>query len=215
MAGDAVVFLFDPDEQMLANHSLPLLRDDFMLSDHDLELKPFSNRNDLLSAVAAEQRPSLALIDLQLDDRRDQNWSGHRIIETVRLHPALWRTCRPMAFTVHVNEDICRLLQEHGAWGVVCRRLLEVPAEDRSRLRFPDRIRQVLLLPTVAPDGQQERFWVMPDGAETLAGDDGGNGLLLRAIARIFNRKADLSRQQWMILRYYADGAITECCGWR
>ena len=89
----------------------------------------FGNRIDLFEAIAASTEPLVALIDLQSDDKLDNNFSGHRVIETIRRHPVLARRCRPVAYTVHARRDVIDLAHRHGALAVI----------EQARPRRPER----------------------------------------------------------------------------
>jgi len=75
LARDTVAFVFDVDRAMLENQTLQGL-ERYGLEQAGIELRGFTNRNGLLAAIASETSPSVALVDLQLDDRFDHNWSG-------------------------------------------------------------------------------------------------------------------------------------------
>jgi len=109
-----------------------------------------------------------------------------------------------------VNDRVCRLVQEHGAWGIVCRRQLEVPREERANIPLSDQLTAILSRNTWRPQDEAERFWVLPEGSEIPLVNDMADDRLLRAIRRIFDRKSDLNEHQWMILRYYAEGLPKE-----
>ncbi len=104
-----------------------------------------TSRNALLSLIAADEerrRPAVALLDLRSDpcDLRDP---GFDLIETIRRHPRLSSTCRPLVWTSNVGHDTFTRALRAGAYGVVhaeharrrpaslreaCRGALEQPA---------------------------------------------------------------------------------------
>src|SRR4051812_22180376 len=143
---EGVIFIHDPDPGMLHKHSVPLLRE-YRVEEGGLDLRAFENRNELLAAIAAEQRPSLALVDLQHDDWRDLNYSGHRIIETIRYHPSLWQTCRPLAFTVHAVPQVLALVARHGAYGMIAQSKLDAALD----VDLCGQLREQLRRPAVGP----------------------------------------------------------------
>ncbi|MGH2911814.1 MAG: hypothetical protein ACRDJ3_04990, partial [Solirubrobacteraceae bacterium] len=97
------------------------------------QLRLFSNRIDLFEAIDAAEHTVVALVDLQSDDRTDNNYSGHRVIDTIRRHPLLRRRCVPIAYTVHVREDVVTLARAHGASGLISKVDLDVPDVERFR----------------------------------------------------------------------------------
>jgi hypothetical protein len=198
-SADAVVFLHDPDPQMLENHCVPLLRQVHGIEVAGLELRPFQNRNELLAAIAAERRPSVALVDLQQDDRRDLNYRGHRIIETIRHHELLWRGCRPFAFSVHARADVLRLVEDHGAYGLIARNALDIGTD----VGFPAQLREQLRRPARGPT-QAVACQLLPTGhaLDDLPVDDART---VEEIGKVFYRARDLNENQWMVLRYAAE----------
>ena len=196
---DAVVFLHDPDREMLHNHSVRLLRDVHGIESVGLELRAFENRNELLAEIAGERRPSLALVDLQQDDRRDLNYRGHRIIETIRYHERLWRDCRPLAFSVHSRTNVLRLVEDHGAYGFIARNVLDTATD----VGFAGQLRAQLLRPASGARREAECH-VLPHGyvLGDLHVDD---RCVVEEIGRVFHRTRDFNKNQWMVLRYAAE----------
>jgi hypothetical protein len=196
---DTAAFVFDVDAAMLENQTLPGLRR-YGLDRYGIELVAHTNRNELLAAIAREQRPSVALVDLQLNDRFDHNWSGHRIIETIRCHPMLRRNCRPLALTVHSRPPIARLVEAHGGYGMVCRGEIDRGASFDLAGMLREQSRR-------GPRGPDDEvaFAVIPDeDALSEMHDTEAEGKELRVVQRVFDRKRTLNDKQWMALRYLA-----------
>jgi hypothetical protein len=198
---DATVtaFVFDVDVAMLENQTLPGLRS-YGLEERGIAVRPFTNRNELLRAIASERRPSVALVDLQLDERFDHNWSGHRIIETIRFHPLLRVNCRPLALTIYARPAIHRLVEAHGGYAIVCRGEIDGSAD----FDLAGMLRAQARRPAWGP-GHDVGCDVIPStdaidemhSAETEAKE-------LREVQRIFRRRQTLNERQWMALRYFA-----------
>jgi CheY-like chemotaxis protein len=196
---DTVAFVFDVDRAMLENQTLPGLRH-HGLEEHGIELRPYTNRNTLLAAIAREPRPSVALVDLQLDERFDHNWSGHRIIETIRCHPALRRNCRPLALTIHSRPAIRRLVEAHGGYGIVCRGEIDRGAEFdlAGMLRLQSR------RSAWGPEREVTCEVIPNEKALGEIHDTEAEAKELRAVQRIFERTRTLNEKQWMAMRYFA-----------
>jgi hypothetical protein len=194
-----VAFVFDTDRTMLDSMTLPGLRR-YRLEEQGIELRDFDNRNALLGAIAAEQRPSVALIDLQLDERFDHNWSGHRLIETIRHHPHLRAHCRPLALTIYARPAIRSLVEAHGGYAIVCRGEIDRSAD----FDLAAQLRAHAARPAWGPD-RATTCEVIPDDAALgevhLAEAESRE---LSAVQRIFDRRRPLNEKQWMAMRYFA-----------
>lgn len=196
---DAVIFVHDRDPDLLFNHCVPLLTGRYALEEHGFEVRANPNRNAFLAEIAAERRQSVALVDLQLDDRRDHNYSGHRIIETIRRHRLLSHACRPLAFTVHAYPRIVTLVEQHGAWGLLAR----APLDGMQPADLAGQLHSLLRKPTVGAEAVIPMS-ILPHGFEVREVLQDQRHLI-DAIGKVFSRKRDLNPKQWMVLRYVAD----------
>jgi DNA-binding NarL/FixJ family response regulator len=168
-----------------------------------LELREHGDRNSLLASIAAEPGPSLALIDLQADERLDQDYSGHRIIETIRYHPELASRCRPLAFTVHARESVVELARAAGAYGLISKEDLELPEDRVAELDLAGQLRDILAAPAldrtvVAP------FRLIPGEVGRVEDEDEIDARVRRYFRA--DPGAHSKRYFWDLVRYLADG---------
>jgi len=202
------VYLYDEDDgdRLAAERQLARYGVDESL------LRSFSNRIDLLQAIDALDRVAVALVDLQSDERSGSNYSGHRIVETIRRHPRLRERCVPLVYTVHVREDVVELACEHGACGLISKTDLDVPAAERARIDLVGFLEELRRRPPShyagAADYTAEQFPCFPDvqrARERLRAQEArlraDLGSVLDDIPRIMRRP-----YFWPAIRYFAEG---------
>jgi hypothetical protein len=169
-----------------------------------LLLVQHSNRNDLLQAIADDDRPSIALIDMRGVEREDFAYIGRRILDTIRRHPRLASRCRPIALTKYPSEDVCELARRHGAVALINQTALDGrEAIERAALPLVEFLNDLLVSPatTTSPGS----FKVFPSTG--IAAGEWSLEDEVREIAQRFRGMPDAANKPyfWHILRYYAD----------
>jgi hypothetical protein len=200
------IYLYDEDERdvktarrQLKNHEIP-----------ESAAQVHVNRLDLFDAIAASPEVVVALVDLQSDNRTDNNYSGHRVIETIRRHPKLAMRCQPIAYTVHARTDIIDLARRHGARALISKHDLDVPRADIPKVNLAgfladQRRRQPALYGEDA--ALEDDFPVFPDtrrARERLERQDKQVRAALDSVLQ--GTPKILSRPYfWQVVRYLAD----------
>jgi hypothetical protein len=176
-------------------------------------MRSFCNRIDLFEAIEARESVAVALIDLQSDERSDSNYSGHRLIETIRRHDRLRERCVPLAYTVHVRDDVVALAYGHGACGLISKTDLDAPAAERAGvdlIGFLDDLRRRPLPHYAgAADCTAEQFPRFP--AEVRLAKERLQAQRARLLADIESVLSSIPRivhrpYFWQAIRYFADG---------
>ncbi|HEY5194265.1 MAG TPA: hypothetical protein VIJ39_10395 [Solirubrobacteraceae bacterium] len=167
------------------------------------------NRIALCEAIAQSEGALVALIDLQSDDRTDNNYSGHRVIETIRRNPKLARRCRPIAYTVHARPDIIDLARRHGARALISKHDLDVPAEEMPSVNLTAFLagqRQLDVLPL--GDTEVEDFTVFPDTRRAKERFESQDLTMARAFDGILHGTPEMVSRPyfWQAIRYLAEG---------
>jgi DNA-binding NarL/FixJ family response regulator len=197
------VYVYDESEKGLEHATWLLGLHRVWAPASGMELREHSDRNALLASIAAGPPPSLALIDLQADERRDQDYSGHRIIETIRYHPDLASRCQPLAFTVHARDSVVELARTAGAYGLISKEDLELMADRVAELGLAGQLREILASPaldrTVAAP-----FRLIPGEIGRLEDEDEIDARVRRRFR--IEPGAYAKRYFWDLVRYLADG---------
>jgi hypothetical protein len=197
------VHVFDESEKGLEHATWLLGIHGLWAPTSGMLLREHSARNALLASIASEPGPSLALIDLQADERLDQDYSGHRIIEIIRYNPELASRCRPLAFTVHARESVAELARTAGAYGLISKEHLEVTPDRAAQLDVAGQLREILASPALDRTVSAP-FRLIP--GEISQVDDADE-----IDARVRSRfravpGAHAKRYFWDVVRYLADG---------
>jgi CheY-like chemotaxis protein len=175
------------------------------------ERRPFSNRIELFEAIEGTQHTVVALIDLQSDERTDNNYSGHRVIDTIRRHPQLRERCVPIAYTAHPREDVIALARDHGASALISK--IDLDVADIEPLREP--LREFLehqrdLLPRAGSfdPGAVHGFPVFPDIERARERIHMERENMREIVDSLLRRDAKILRQPyfWPVVRYFARG---------
>jgi hypothetical protein len=203
------IYLYDEDASDLRTAERQLSRYGI---DQTL-MRSFCNRIDLFEAIDARESVAVALIDLQSDERSDSNYSGHRLIETIRRHDRLRERCAPIAYTVHVRDDVVALACGRGACGLISKTDLDAPAAERAGvdlIGFLDELRRRPLPHYAgAADCTAERFPRFPAGVQ-LAKErlQAQQARLLADIESVLASIPRIVRRPyfWQAIRYFADG---------
>jgi hypothetical protein len=165
------VILYDEDNAGYAAAFSQLHRKHHIASE-DIERQ--GNRIELLDAIAERNGAAIALIDLESNEVTDQQYSGHRIIETISRHPDLRLRCRPIAFTQHARPDVIDLARRHGAAALISKLTLDGLDNREPLAAFLERHRaaheagqtaEFELYPQTAIDDQRARAYVEKDQA--------------------------------------------------
>jgi CheY-like chemotaxis protein len=194
------ILLYDEDEA-------DIYRSFLQLRDHQIATDAISmhgSRLELFEVIARSEVPIIALVDLQADERNDQNYSGHRIIETICRHPTLEARCRPLAFTVHARPDIVRLALSHGAHAVVSKTDLDVPDDQVPVVGFEHFLHQVLN--DHEKDGQRRVFPSTDQVRERQARDEARATLALERLLVCSSNGIIAKPFFWDMVRYLASG---------
>jgi hypothetical protein len=203
----AWVYLYDEDELDRAGSERQLRR----YGVREEQLLSFSNRIDLFEAIDARSDRAVALIDLQSDDQADSNYSGHRVVETIRRHPRLRELCTPLVYTVHVRDDVIELARRHGGCGLISKIDLDVPEQEGARidlLGFLAEQRERPPDPFPAQPNQPRHFPQFPDvrrARERMLAQD--SELSAALVAGLASRPKILFTDHfWQAVRYFAEG---------
>ena len=175
------------------------------------QLRLFSNRIELCEAIDAAHDTVVALVDLQSDDRADNNYSGHCLIDTIRRHPRLRGLCVPVAYTTHVREDVIALVRSHGASAAISKDDLDVPHVELFReglLEFLEEQRERLPRTKDFDPEVDHGFPIFPDTARARERDHLEREAVRESVHSLLSRDARILRQQyfWPAMRYFADG---------
>jgi CheY-like chemotaxis protein len=201
------IYLYDEDAGETRTSRRQLLKHEIA----DTSLSSFGNRIALFDAIAANQEVVVALIDLQSDDRTDNNYSGHRVIETIRRNPALAVRCRPIAYTVHARDDIIEMAREHGARALISKDDLEVPAAEISEVNLAGFLAEQRRL-EASPLGQdaagEDSFSVFPGAQRATEHWKNQELELARALEGVMQGSPRIVRRPyfWHVVRYLAEG---------
>lgn len=197
------IFVHDENQGDLAT-SVRQLRDHGIGSD---QLTTFPSRLDLLAGVAEAGRRVVVLVDLQADDRHDQNYSGHRIIETIRRHQNLAPYGRPLAYTVHARPDVIALAQRHGALGLISKTDLDVPDDQISTVGF---VQHLEAARDRAASESASAFSVFPDTERAAARYARTEETVRRGLEHVLSREATSAEPArpffWDLIGYLAEG---------
>jgi CheY-like chemotaxis protein len=175
------------------------------------QLRLFSNRIELFEAIDSADHTIVALVDLQSDDRTDNNYSGHRVIDTIRRHPRLRERCVAIAYTVHVREDVVTLARAHGASGLISKVDLDVPDVERFReglLDFLEEQRSRLPEPEDFDPEVDYGFPIFPDIERARERAHLERETVRESVHSLLRRDPKILRQPyfWPAVRYFASG---------
>lgn len=197
------IYLYDETRRDLGT-SLRQLRNHGIGLD---EIGSYESRLDLFADLEGVDRRVVVLIDLQSHDRHDQSYSGHRIIETIRRHPALARNGRPLAYTVHARPDVVALARRHGALALVSKTDLDAPDDEIPNLGLAGFLRRMMNLEREAIPAA---FAVFPDTTRAEARYKRTREDVAQALDRVLVPEATTSETRqpffWDVIRYLADG---------
>jgi hypothetical protein len=93
----------------------------------------WTKRTKMLPALASARGPTIALIELQSEQVDYGNFSGLRIIETIKRNPLLRARCHPVALTVHGQTEAHRAIRWSGARAVISKHDLQRGDGGRTR----------------------------------------------------------------------------------
>ncbi len=175
------------------------------------QLRLFSNRIELCEAIDTAQDTVVALVDLVSDDRTDNNYSGHRVIDTIHRHPRLRERCVPIAYTAHVREDVIGLIRAHGASAAISKADLDIPDVERFREGLPEflEIQRERLPQAVDFDPEVHcDFPIFPDIERARERDHLERERVRESVHSLLTRDTRILRQPyfWPAVRYFADG---------
>jgi CheY-like chemotaxis protein len=174
------------------------------------------NRIDLFEEIAEREDPLIALIDLQADDKLDNNFSGHRVIETIRRNPRLAARCQPVAYTVHARPDVVDLARRHGAVALISKHDLDVPREQVDLPGFLERLRAQPL--AGFGEGHENGFEIFPGTERAKLRTEAQETQLDLALDEVLiSSDARIVREPyfWQFVRYLADGLdVTSVVHW-
>ncbi|WP_026909790.1 hypothetical protein [Patulibacter minatonensis] len=192
------LFSFDEDRGDHAGARALLERRLGCTPDHGFAVLSHSNRIRLFDAIAAQATPAVALVDLQAEDRLDNEYSGHRVIEIVRRHPELHASCRPVAFTAFAYPGVVELTRRHGAYGVISKQWAQTRDVDPGAVR--EWLRAIAGAPPV-PIEETDGFRTL--GPRLEAGTEGED----EVVAWFFRDRPSIVEQPffWDVVRYLAD----------
>jgi CheY-like chemotaxis protein len=201
------IYLYDEDERDVKTARRQLIAHGIGTQNIRQEV----NRIEIFEAIAAAEEVVVALIDLQSDDRTDNNYSGHRVIETIRRNPELATRCQPIAYTVHARTDIIDLAQRHGAKALISKHDLDVPAAEMSDVDLAGFLEDQRRLPalTLDPDGDlEEAFTIFPDIRRAQERFDSQEMATARALDRVLQGTPRIVSRPyfWQAVRYLAEG---------
>jgi len=179
------------------------------------DIAEHENRIDLLEAIDRQDEVLVALIDLQSDDRADNSYSGHRIIEAIRRHSRLHARCRPLAYTQHARPDVIDLARRHGAYALISKLDLEVKPDSVDLLGFLASQRSSAAREPDPDDSDPHAFPVFPSTERARERAERYRARETAALESVLIRPPRLVRRPyfWDIVRYLAEDLdATSCC---
>ena len=115
------VYLYDPDPHDLGERERVVRAQLTGSALDDWAIRAIPSRNALLLALrddALAGRGSVAFIDLREDDL-DISYQGYRIVDTIRRHPDISISSRPLVWTSYATRAVVDQCNAVGAFGVV------------------------------------------------------------------------------------------------